>query len=96
MKKLIFLVLTFSYMNNASETIHRRTYISCSNPGTHQDVAKTPIITNTSNQNIGQSTKIFWQSSDNDSGFIYGPLAKGASKSGLGQPGNAYSCQAYY
>ena len=96
MKKLVFLILTFSYMSSASDTIHRRIYISCSNPGTHQDVAKTPILTNTSNQNIGQSTKIFWQSSDNDSGFVYGPLAKGASKSALGQPGNGYTCQAYY
>ncbi len=74
----------------------RRVSIGCANPGSHQDVAKTPIITNTTNHPIASSIRVYWEASDGDKGFVQGPFTVGQSKSGLGSAGNGYSCTAYY
>lgn len=92
--KFLSLMLISVCLNSYS--ISRIVYLNCQNPGTHQDVAKTPIITNNTQSNIAASKKIFWNATDGDSGYIMGPLAVGASKQALGNAGNAYQCTAYY
>ena len=72
--------------------------LACKNPGTHQDVAKTPIITNNTNAPIPSGKTIFWNATDGDKGKVTGPLAVGASISGIGStPAHySYSCTAFY
>jgi len=71
--------------------------LKCQNPGTHQDVAKDPDITNSTNQTLAAGKKIFWTASDGDSGslILSSPLAPGKSVQVTGQPGQAYTCKAW-
>lgn len=89
-------LLLLSTSMHASQARYRRVSVDCENPGTHQDVAKTPEITNTSRHDIAANVKIYWEASDGDKGYILGPLKKNKSVSGLGEPGNSYTCTAYY
>jgi hypothetical protein len=70
--------------------------LQCKNPGSHQDVGKTPNITNTTNQTLAKGRDIYWKSSDGDKGVIEldAPLAPGQSISGLGAAGQSYNCTA--
>lgn len=70
--------------------------LTCANPGSHQDVAKTPIVTNSTGKYIASTVKVYWKATDGDSGVIQGPFAINQSKTGLGSPGNGYQCEAYY
>ena len=72
--------------------------LACKNPGTHQDVAKTPIITNNTNAALPSGKTIFWNATDGDKGKFAGPLAVGASISGISStPAHySYSCTAFY
>lgn len=98
MKKAI--VLSFGIllvtMSLSAAPRYRKVFLSCENPGSHQDVAKTPLITNTTGKPIPSTTKVHWNASDGDFGYIQGPFSINESKSALGQAGNAYQCQAYY
>lgn len=71
--------------------------LDCANPGGHQDVAKTPMVTNNTKQTIKKGTRISWTSSDGDKGqmVLDGDLAAGASVEMRGHPGQNYSCQAW-
>jgi hypothetical protein len=71
--------------------------LKCQNPGTHQDVAKDPDITNSTNQTLAAGKKIFWNASDGDSGSLTlsNPLAPGKSVQVTGQPGQVYTCKAW-
>ena len=44
--------------------------LGCKNPGSHQDVAKTPTITNSTNQTLAVGKKVYWSASDGDKGTI--------------------------
>jgi hypothetical protein len=72
--------------------------LQCSNPGSHQDVAKTPSIKNSSVAAIPKGKVLSWKSSDGDSGSItlQNDLAPGASVSGLGKAGQVYTCTASF
>lgn len=70
--------------------------LTCKNPGSHQDVAKTPIISNPNGPAVPSWKTIYWNSSDNDGGQVQGPLAQGTQVQGLGKPGQNYTCTAYY
>jgi hypothetical protein len=96
MKKLASITLLILSTTNLNAAAFRRVYLSCQNPGSHQDVAKTPIIKNNTRSPISANTKIYWNSSDGDNGYIYGPLAVNESKTALGNPGNGYNCESYY
>ena len=93
---LIVSIALASFTSMAARDRYIKVNLTCTNPGSHQDVAKTPSITNNTNKAVPWNTTIYWQASDGDSGHIAGPLAIGASKQVLGAPGNAYSCTAYY
>ncbi|HEY8224032.1 MAG TPA: hypothetical protein VIG25_02065 [Pyrinomonadaceae bacterium] len=71
--------------------------LKCQNPGTHQDVAKDPDITNITIQTLAAGKKIFWSASDGDSGSLTlsSPLAPGKSVQVTGQPGQVYTCKAW-
>lgn len=99
MKKLaVFACLAMCCVNlYADNGNQKKVKIKCRNPGSHQDVAKTPEITNNTRKFIPGSVKIFWTASDGDKGFVMGPLGAGQSKSGLGDAaGNNYTCEAFY
>jgi len=70
--------------------------LECRNPGSHQDVAKTPIIKNTSGQQLPIGHTISWSSSDGDSGQVtlQAPLAPDSEVQGLGTAGQVYNCVA--
>lgn len=85
-----------SNLSFAAPRPYLKVYLTCQNPGTHQDVAKTPTITNNSRRNVPFNTTIYWNATDGDSGTTKGPLAVGASKQVLGSAGNGYSCTAYF
>lgn len=71
--------------------------LDCANPGGHQDVAKTPMVTNNTKQTINKGTRITWTSSDGDKGqmILESDLAAGASVEMRGHPGQNYTCQAW-
>ena len=71
--------------------------LDCANPGGHQDVAKTPVITNNTKQTIKKGTRISWTSSDGDKGqmVLDSDLAAGANVEMRGHPGQNYTCQAW-
>ena len=71
--------------------------MTCKNPGSHQDVAKTPDITNSTGKLLKKGAKVNWTSSDGDKGTITldKDLAAGASVRGLGSAGQSYTCQAW-
>lgn len=69
--------------------------LACNSPGTHQDVAKTPRITNTTEYLLPGSHNISWTSDDGDGGIIelQQPLAPGKTVDAAGKkPGQTYSC----
>lgn len=88
---LIFLSISLS-----AAPRYRKVFLTCENPGSHQDIAKTPIVTNSTGKPITSTTKVYWNSSDGDHGTIQGPFSINQSKTGFGQAGNGYHCQAYY
>lgn len=97
MKKLIVVsALVFCSLGLNASGNYRKVLVGCQNPGSHQDVAKTPIITNTTGHAISALTKVYWTATDGDKGYVQGPFAINESKTALGAPGNGYSCEAYY
>jgi hypothetical protein len=68
--------------------------VGCSNAGGSQDVAKTPVLKNTTGATITAGHTLFWKSSDGDSGSVKlaSDLVPNAWVEGMGHPGNAYSC----
>lgn len=94
--KIGLLVTIAASTLQASLPNYRKVSLTCANPGTHQDVAKTPRITNSTSHAISATTKVYWTASDGDHGFVQGPFAINETKSGLGSAGNGYTCQAYY
>ena len=70
--------------------------LGCRNPGSHQDVAKTPIIKNTTGQELPIGHKISWSSSDGDYGQItlQEPLPPNMEVQGIGTAGQVYTCVA--
>lgn len=44
--------------------------LECKNPGSHQDVAKTPWVKNTTAKTMPKGHKINWKASDGDKGVI--------------------------
>src|SRR5437763_6930612 len=71
--------------------------LQCSNPGGQQDVAKEPVITNTTSKTLPKGQKIYWKSSDSDKGTLTldAPLAPGKSVIDRGHAGpQSYTCTA--
>jgi hypothetical protein len=68
--------------------------IECKNPGSSQDVAKTPSLKNTTTAAIKSGTTLFWKASDGDQGAykLTTDLAPGASVKMMGKPGQVYTC----
>lgn len=68
--------------------------LACKNPGSQQDVAKTPVLKNTTGTTIPKGYTIGWSASDGDSGFVKldADLAPNAEIRGMGKAGNAYTC----
>jgi hypothetical protein len=72
--------------------------LGCSNPGSQQDIAKTPVIKNTTAAPIPRGKSLTWKSSDGDTGSVTlaQDLAPGDSISGAGKPAPAYTCTARF
>ena len=72
--------------------------LTCSNSGSHQDVAKTPILKNTSGATLHAGQTLSWKSSDGDKGSVKlaADLAPNATIQGIGNPGNAFTCTASF
>jgi len=72
--------------------------LECRNPSTSQDIAKTPIIRNTTENWLAKGTKILWTASDGDQGTIIlqNSLEPGGhgEVQGVGKPGQVYTCTA--
>jgi hypothetical protein len=68
--------------------------LGCSNAGGSQDVAKTPVLKNTTSAPLPVGSTLWWKSTDGDSGQIKldKALVPGATVEGLGHPGSAYTC----
>lgn len=71
--------------------------LGCKNPGTQQDVAKTPVIINTTDQMIGAGVTLYWSATDGDKGALtlQSSLTPKASAKAAGAAGNSYSCTAW-
>jgi hypothetical protein len=83
--------------NNNKITRIPMTQLQCSNPGGQQDVAKEPVITNTTSKTLPKGQKIYWKSSDSDKGTLTldAPLAPGKSVIDRGHAGpQSYTCTA--
>lgn len=101
MKSTIGLGLIFGFLSLATHAnnnfpIFIKVPLTCENPGTHQDVSKTPIITNTTGKYIGADVKVYWKATDGDKGYVQGPFAINEKKLASGRAGNGYQCEAYY
>ena len=72
--------------------------LQCQNPGSQQDVAKTPVIKNTTGATIPKSHLIRWATNSGDKGEIHleADLAPGATVIGQGGAGNGYQCSATF
>lgn len=69
--------------------------ITCKNPGSSQDVAKTPSLTNSTSAKIPAGKTLFFKSSDGDSGSLKlsADLLPGASVKMMGsKAGQVYTC----
>lgn len=68
--------------------------LACSNPGSRQDVGKTPILKNTTGATIPKGYSVSWMASDGDGGTITlaADLPVNAEIRGQGKPGQAYRC----
>lgn len=75
----------------------QKVMLGCENPGTHQDVAKLPTVTNTTGQTLRRGTKLNWWASDGDRGVItlQNDLAPNSSITALGTAEQGYTCQAW-
>ena len=75
----------------------RPVQLDCANPGGHQDVAKTPMVTNNTGKPIKKGTRLTWTASDGDKGqmILDSDLATGARVEMRGHPGQNYTCQAW-
>lgn len=72
--------------------------VGCSNPGSSQDVAKTPVLKNTTSAAIPKGYVLNWKASDGDQGSVtlQANLAPGATVRAQGTAGNGYSCSASF
>ena len=73
--------------------------VTCANPGSSQDVAKTVILKNDFSKPIPAGKTLSWKASDGDSGSVKltSDLAPGATLKVQGKmPGNAYTCSAFF
>ena len=72
--------------------------VACKNPGSSQDVAKTPSLTNTTSYTIPKGRTLTWKSSDGDFGShkLEADLLPGATVKAMGKPGNGYTCTGTY
>jgi hypothetical protein len=72
----------------------RRRGIACSNPGSAQDVAKTPILKNTAQTTLYEGQRLNWWASDGDIGQVTlaADLPPGGTVKAMGKAGNAYTC----
>ncbi|MFN0111062.1 MAG: hypothetical protein ACKVZH_19550 [Blastocatellia bacterium] len=77
--------------------VAQKVSLGCKNPGSHQDVAKTPSVSNTTGKVLKKGTKLNWSASDGDKGVITlaNDLAAGGSVQAMGSAGNGYTCQAW-
>ena len=75
-----------------------KVFLQCRNYGGQQDVSKNPDIINTTNKTLPTGRKLFWAASDGDKGSIVleAPLPPKGKIGVLGQPGQSYTCQAWY
>lgn len=92
----VSLVVGFLAVSLNAAPVYKKVPLTCTNPGSHQDVAKTPLIKNTTLNSLSESVKVYWTATDGDSGFVMGPFAINETKQGLGNAGNSYQCEAYY
>lgn len=72
--------------------------LQCNSPGSHQDVVKTPKITNTTGQMLAAGTMIGWNASDGDQGqmVLGNNLYPGGVTLATGHTaGQVYTCTAY-
>lgn len=72
--------------------------IACTNPGSHQDVAKTPSLKNTSGAKIEKGRVLYWKATDGDSGSIKleADLLPNQAVQVIGKPGNGYQCSSNF
>jgi hypothetical protein len=72
--------------------------VSCMNPGSHQDVAKNPIIKNTSAATIKAGKTIAWKATDGDKGSmkLLADLPVNGTVTVSGVAGNGYTCSASF
>jgi len=73
--------------------------LGCTNPGTQQDTAKTPLLENTTGAAIPRGRSLLWQASDGDRGGVTlgADLAPGDAVRGTGKPARgAYTCSARF
>lgn len=72
--------------------------LACSNPGSHQDVSKTPSLKNTSGAKIAKGQTLYWKATDGDSGSmkLEADLLPNQSVQVLGKPGNGYQCSSHF
>jgi len=70
--------------------------LQCSNPGSSQDVSKTPIIKNTSGAALKKDYLVFWRTNSGDKGSfrLDADLAPNGTVLAHGGPGNGYTCTA--
>jgi hypothetical protein len=76
----------------------QKVMLGCKNPGSHQDVAKTPSVINTNSTTLAKGKWIYWSATDGDQGSLKleADLLPNKSVKVLGSPGNGYSCSAWY
>ncbi len=72
--------------------------IDCQNPGSSQDVAKTPVLKNTALTTLYKGQRLSWSSSDGDYGqlTLAADLPPGGTVKAMGKAGNAYTCKSSY
>src|SRR5436305_610149 len=76
--------------------------LTCKNPGSQQDVAKEPILVNTTGATLAKGSIVFWytkpaagQTAEKGQVELSNALAPGGSIQGHGNPGNGYQCGSF-
>ncbi len=72
--------------------------LGCKNPGSHQDVGKTPTILNTTGATLRAGQTLHWTATDGDKGTIklQTDVAPNGTVQVIGAAGQSYQCTAHF
>ena len=98
LKYFLFLAVLILSLSAFMKNPQQKVALGCKNPGTHQDIAKTPSLINTTSSTLAKGKWLYWSATDGDQGSLQlqAALPPQGSVDVQGAPGNGYNCSAWY